>query len=172
VLPDSYLSVGKKILADEFGGSDRIILTKGGDSRYQSVKNGLSLIAEESVVFVHDGVRCLVTHDLIHRCYEQTLLKGSAVPAIPVTESVRAIDGHLHKPADRNQLRLIQTPQTFLSSILLPAFIQDEQDNFTDEATVVESSGQEVFLVEGEFTNMKITRPHDLDIAQKILGAR
>jgi 2-C-methyl-D-erythritol 4-phosphate cytidylyltransferase len=124
------------------------------------------------VVFVHDGVRCLVSKDLIERCYAQALDKGSAIPAVAATDSIRIISKDSHSVADRNTVRIIQTPQTFLSSILLPAFQTEYKDSFTDEATVVEHAGQEVFLIEGEYENIKITHPADLLIAERILEQR
>ena len=149
-----------------------ITLVEGGKTRFQSVKNGLSLIRDHSVIFVHDGVRCLVTGELIHRCYEQAIVKGSAVPTVAVTETVRLLEGYHHRMLDRNLVRLVQTPQTFLSTILLRAFEIEEQEHFTDEASVVEHAGEEVHLIEGEYTNVKITRPQDMAIAEEILRLR
>ena len=149
-----------------------ITLVEGGKTRFQSVKNGLSLIRDHSVIFVHDGVRCLVTGELIHRCYEQAIVKGSAVPTVAVTETVRLLEGYHHRMLDRNLVRLVQTPQTFLSTILLRAFEIEEQEHFTDEASVVEHAGEEVHLIEGEYTNVNITRPQDMAIAEEILRLR
>ncbi len=149
-----------------------ITIVEGGNSRFQSVKNGLSHVKEHSVIFVHDGVRCLVTGQLIHHCYEQAIVKGSAIPAVAVTETVRLVDDAGHHMLDRNAVRLVQTPQTFLSTILLKAFELEEQESFTDEASVVEASGEKVCLIEGEYTNVKITRPQDMAIAEEILRLR
>ena len=132
----------------------------------------MKTIKEESVVFVHDGVRCLITKDLIKNCYEQAILKGSAVPAVSASDSIRIADGDKSVVADRDKIRLVQTPQTFTSEIILPAFEQEFSHAFTDEATVVEASGKEIFLIEGEYNNLKITRPIDLLIAEKILEDR
>jgi 2-C-methyl-D-erythritol 4-phosphate cytidylyltransferase len=149
-----------------------IQLVEGGKTRFQSVKNGLALIKEHSVIFVHDGVRCLVTGQLIHRCYEQAIMKGSAVPTVAVTETVRVVDGDSHHVLDRNTVRMVQTPQTFLSPVLLHAFAREEQESFTDEASVVEHAGEKIYLIEGEYTNIKITRPQDMAIAEEILRLR
>jgi 2-C-methyl-D-erythritol 4-phosphate cytidylyltransferase len=149
-----------------------ITLVEGGNTRFQSVKNGLKEVKEHSVIFVHDGVRCLVTGQLIHHCYEQAIVKGSAIPAVAVTETVRLLEGEGHRMLDRNQVRMVQTPQTFLSTILLRAFEMEEQEGFTDEASVVEASGEKVYLIEGEYTNVKITRPQDMAIAEEILRLR
>ena len=169
VLPVDYTDMGQEII-DAFFDKERIRLTAGGDTRFQSVKNGLSLIDEESIIFVHDGVRCLVTKDLIQRCYLQAVETGTAIPAIPSKDSICLITDEGNEAFDRNGVMLVQTPQTFHSKILLPAFQIDYKDKFTDEATVVEAYGMKVSLVEGEENNIKITRPVDLLIAESILG--
>lgn len=168
VLPVEYTDMGQEII-DAYFDKDRIQITAGGDSRFQSVKNGLQLVGEESIVFVHDGVRCLLSTALIHRCYEKALESGSAVPAVPSKDSVRLIVGEANESVDRRSVMLIQTPQTFHSKILIPAFQIDDKDKFTDEATVVEAFGMQVTLVEGEETNIKITTPLDMVLAEKVL---
>ncbi len=168
VLPQAHIEKGKEIIAG-MNQHDRVTIAEGGDSRFQSVKNGLAFVTDPSVVFVHDGVRCLVSASLIERCYEQAVEKGSAIPAVAATDSIRLEEGSAHHVIDRDKVKIIQTPQTFLSSIILPAFQQPFDQAFTDEATVVEASGQPVFLIEGEHRNIKITRPIDLCIAEKLL---
>jgi len=168
VLPVAYTDMGQEII-DAFFDKERVRITAGGDTRFQSVKNGLALIEEESIIFVHDGVRCLLSQELIHRCYTQALETGTAIPAIVSKDSIRLINEEGNEAFDRNKVMLIQTPQTFHSKILLPAFQIDYKDKFTDEATVVEAYGMKVSLVEGEENNIKITRPVDLLIAEKIL---
>lgn len=169
VLPKEHLLLGKQI-ADMF--TTKIIIVEGGATRFDSVKNGLSFITSNAIVFVHDAVRCLVSVDLIMKCYEQALVKGSAIPAVAATDSIRIVDGSSSYVADRNDVRIIQTPQTFKSELLLAAFEQPFENKFTDEATVVEAFGEEVFLIEGDYNNLKITRPIDLLIAEKILEER
>jgi 2-C-methyl-D-erythritol 4-phosphate cytidylyltransferase len=171
VLPADYLVLGQQMIDAYFQGSAIEIIT-GGATRFHSVQNGLKAVVEPSVVFVHDGVRCLLTIDLIRRCYEQAVHKGSAIPAVAATDSIRLVDGDQHKIINRDAVRIIQTPQTFLSQILLPAFQQPYVDYFTDEATVVEANGDVVTLVAGEYENIKITRPADLIIAEQILADR
>ena len=169
VLPAEYTAIGQEIVNGYFD-KNRIHITTGGDTRFQSVKNGLALIEKESIIFVHDAVRCLLSINLIHRCYEQAVKTGTAIPAIASKDSIRLITDETSKPFDRNKVKLIQTPQTFQSKILLPAFQADYKDEFTDEATVVEASGVKISLVEGEENNIKITRPVDLLIAEKLIG--
>ncbi len=169
VLPEEHIERGEAIV-NELEKSGRVTITKGGATRYHSVQNGLKLIAENSIVFVHDGVRCLVSKDLIQRCYEQAVVKGSAIPAVAATDSIRiATDENNSIVADRTKVRIIQTPQTFKSEIIVPAFNQTYNDAFTDEATVVEAFGTSIFLIEGDYNNIKVTRPVDLVIAEKIL---
>jgi 2-C-methyl-D-erythritol 4-phosphate cytidylyltransferase len=189
VVPEAYLE-SAKVLVEGFGdggakagrnnegdrtvgASGRIRLVSGGDTRFHSVRNGLALIGEKNaIIFVHDGVRCLVSAALIERCYEQALRLGSAIPVIDCRDSVRlAEEEGRSKPIDRSRIKLVQTPQTFKGEILLPAYTQDHQESFTDEATVVEESGQAVYLVEGEETNIKITTAPDLVVAEKIMEA-
>jgi 2-C-methyl-D-erythritol 4-phosphate cytidylyltransferase len=169
VLPVSFLDEGQEII-DAYFDKQRIRLTTGGDTRFQSVKNGLKLIEEESIIFVHDAVRCLASTKLIHRCYETALQTGSAIPVVPARDSIRFLNGNGSDTIDRTKVVMVQTPQTFHSKILLPAYQIDYKDKFTDEATVVEAYGLKVSLTEGEETNIKITRPMDLLVAENILG--
>jgi 2-C-methyl-D-erythritol 4-phosphate cytidylyltransferase len=170
VLPEEYSDMGKEII-DAFFDYSRIQVTFGGETRFHSVQNGLKLVQDESIVFVHDAVRCLVSTELIQLCYEHTLQMGSAVPVIRSKDSVRFLneEGNDNEVIDRNKVVLVQTPQTFHSKILLPAFEIDYKERFTDEATVVEAFGLKISLVEGEEDNIKITRPVDLLIAEALL---
>lgn len=173
VLPEEYTDLGREII-DAWFDYSRIQITSGGETRFHSVKNGLVLAEKESIIFVHDAVRCLVTTDLIHRCYDNALKTGSAVPAVRSKDSVRILNEaeNDNEVLDRSKIVFIQTPQTFHSRILLPAFEIDFKERFTDEATVVEAFGLKISLVEGEENNIKITSPVDMVIAEKILEER
>jgi len=171
VLPADYIQEGQDLIASS-GRSQYFQFVVGGDTRFQSVKNGLTQVDPESIVFVHDAVRCLLTPDLIQRCYQQAVEKGSAIPAVASTDTIRIIDGTKHHLVNRENVMMIQTPQTFNTAILKIAFEQAYQPAFTDEANVLEASGKEVFLIEGEHENIKITRPLDLAIAEYILAKR
>ena len=181
VVPEAHLETAGELIKG-LTGAQRIRLAGGGDTRFHSVRNGLENIKEgpgdglpiggvaagkeeQAVIFVHDGVRCLVSKDLIQRCYEQAVQLGSAIPVIDCPDSVRLAEDVGSKPIDRRRIKLVQTPQTFRSDILLPAYMQDHQEAFTDEATVVEEAGHPVYLIEGERTNIKITTPEDLVMA-------
>lgn len=169
VLPEEYVAAGQEII-DAFFNYQRLQITVGGRTRFHSVQNGLQLVTEESIVFVHDAVRCLVSKDLIHRCYVAALEQGSAIPVIGSKDSVRLLSEEGNEALERNNIKLVQTPQTFHSKIILPAFNIDYKDKFTDEATVVEAYGLKVQLIEGEENNIKITRPIDLIIAEQNLN--
>ena len=169
VLPEEHIAAGQEII-DAFFDYDRIKITVGGRTRFHSVQNGLQLITEESIVFVHDGVRCLLSTELIQRCYQAAVEFGSAIPVTDSKDSVRVVNELGNEPIDRTLVKLVQTPQTFHSKILLPAFSIDYKDKFTDEATVVEAFGLKVHLIEGEEGNIKITRPVDLIFAEGIIN--
>lgn len=171
VLPSGYIEEGQKIIASS-GLSQEFQFVAGGDTRFQSVKNGLAEVDQDAVVFVHDAVRCLLTPALIQRCFQQAVEKGSAIPAVSSTDTIRLIDGASHHVVNRENVMMIQTPQTFIAALLIKAFEQVYKPSFTDEANVVESAGTPVFLVDGEFENIKITRPLDLAIAEYILAKR
>lgn len=170
VLPEDYSDIGKEVI-DAYFDYTRIQVTFGGETRFHSVQNGLRLVRDESIVFVHDAVRCLVSVDLIRECHEHALIMGTAVPVVRSKDSVRILneEGNDNEVLDRNKVVLVQTPQTFHSKILLPAFNIDYKEQFTDEATVVESFGLKISLIEGEENNIKITRPVDLLIAEALL---
>ncbi len=168
VLPEEHIGKGQEIIDGYFDNS-RLRIYAGGRTRFHSVQNGLSLINEECIIFVHDGVRCLVTPHLIKKCYEAAIEQGSAIPVVECSDSIRLLTANGNKILDRNKVRLVQTPQTFHSKILLPAYKIDYKETFTDEASVVESFGIKVNLIEGEKDNIKITTPEDLLSAEYFL---
>lgn len=170
VLPAHQISYAQMVL-EAFPERIDLTIVSGGETRFHSVQNGLKDLPEESIIMVHDGVRCLVSPALIRRCREEALLHGSAIPVIPATDSMRLVTGAGSEPVDRTRMRIIQTPQTFRGSVLLPAFAQTYQESFTDEATVVEAAGGTVYLTEGERRNLKITTPEDLLIASALIQA-
>jgi 2-C-methyl-D-erythritol 4-phosphate cytidylyltransferase len=170
VLPTDYIARGQEII-DAYFDATKITVTEGGRSRFHSVQNGLKLINKEAIVFVHDAVRCCVTPTLIQNCYTAAVEYGSALPVINCNDSLRIVhneDGN-SEAFDRTVMRIVQTPQTFHSKIILPAFEIDFKDKFTDEATVVEAFGLKIHLVDGEVSNIKITTPTDLVLAEALL---
>ncbi|WP_298297881.1 2-C-methyl-D-erythritol 4-phosphate cytidylyltransferase [Hydrotalea sp.] len=170
VLPATHLEPGHEII-QSLPKNQRIRLVAGGNTRFHSVQAGLASIPfkTDAIIFVHDAVRCLLSTKLIQQCYYQAIEKGSAIPAIQASDSIRQFKNGQSLPVNRDEIYLIQTPQTFQSKILLTAFQIPYCDAFTDEATVVEHSGTSIHLIEGEHQNIKITRPIDLLIAEKFL---
>ncbi len=171
VLPTDQLKSAQTVLRSYIGDIE-VTVVPGGETRFHSVQNGLQKVNNDGIVFVHDGARPLISDDLIRRCYDQAVDLGSAIPAVPIAESVRVVDGDSSRPVNRDQLRVIQTPQTFRTEIILPAFKQAYQPSFTDEATVVEANGTTVHLIDGLHDNIKITIPEDMTIAEVLLNAR
>lgn len=171
VLPKDHQQAGADIV-NTTSDPARIRITVGGETRFHSVMNGVALIENPGVVFVHDAVRCLITTGLIHRCYERTVEKGNAIPAIQPIDTLRIETPDGNQLIDRTKVRIIQTPQTFFSDIIKKAFEQPYDTSFTDEASVVEKLGVAIQLIEGEATNIKITRPLDILLAEKILEER
>lgn len=171
VLAEEYTETGLAIIRST-SDPDRIWVTTGGETRFHSVRNGLDHIRKQAVVFVHDGVRCLITPELIRTCYKAAVNNGNAVPAVSAVDSIRIDTVNGNEPVDRSRIRIVQTPQTFYSDLIKAAFEQDYNESFTDEASVVEQLGVKIHLVEGEPTNIKITQPLDLMIAEKVLEER
>jgi 2-C-methyl-D-erythritol 4-phosphate cytidylyltransferase len=171
VLPEAYLKIWEKIIKKQQI-SIKHSLVAGGETRSQSVKNGLKLITGSGLVAIHDGVRPIITTELIKNLFSEASSFGSAIPAIPVTDTVRHIQGDQSILIDRNQLRLVQTPQIFQSDIILKAYEKYGSESYTDDAAVVEKSGYEVHLCEGDPQNIKLTKPTDMLIAEAILGQR
>lgn len=142
----------------------------GGETRFLSVRNGLELALEDSLVAIHDGVRPLVSQTVIRNSFLMAEKYGTSVPAIPVNESMRIRENESSRTVDRKLIRIIQTPQTFKYSILKKAYEQPYQESFTDDATVVEAMGHKIHLIEGNIENIKITRKIDLRIAEALIG--
>ena len=152
------------------GGS--YLLADGGETRFHSVQNGLALIPDdaEGVVGVHDGVRPFPSIEVIRNCYETAREKKAVIPVIPVVETVRQLEGATSFTVPRDDYRLVQTPQCFDIQLLKDANRQPYNDNFTDDASVVEAYGFDITLVEGNRENIKITTPYDLKIAEVLIG--
>lgn len=156
-------------LCREYGFTLDYRIADGGETRFHSVQNGLSLIPdnENGVVGVHDGVRPFVSTEVIARCYDTARSAKAVIPVMPVVETLRYIEseGKGHNVL-RSDYRLVQTPQTFDIQLLKRANEQPYTEAFTDDASVVEAIGQKVTMVEGNRENIKITTPFDLQVAQ------
>ena len=146
-------------------------LANGGQTRFHSVQNGLALVPDDAqgVVGVHDGVRPFPSIEVIRNCYETAREKKAVIPVIPVVETVRHLEGESSVTVPRGDCRLVQTPQTFDIQLLKAANHQPYNDGFTDDASVVESYGHTITLVEGNRENIKITTPYDIVVAEAII---
>ncbi len=138
----------------------------GGETRFHSVKNGLSAIREDEIVGIHDAARPFVPKEVIERCYREAFdFRCGVVPVIGEKNSIRLITGYEHKPLDRKKIRVVQTPQVFPADLLKNAYETPYREEFTDDASVAEAGGIRLKLVEGEEKNIKITTPLDLKFA-------
>ena len=170
VLPEAQQDYWRG-LCREYHFEVEYLLANGGQTRFHSVQNGLALVPDnaEGVVGVHDGVRPFPSIDVIHSCYETARKKKAVIPVIPVVETVRRLEGGSSVTVPRGDYRLVQTPQTFDIQLLKAANRQPYNDGFTDDASVVESYGHAITLVEGNRENIKITTPYDIIVAEAII---
>jgi 2-C-methyl-D-erythritol 4-phosphate cytidylyltransferase len=146
---------------------------KGGETRFDSVKNGLEAIkSDNGFVAIHDAVRPLVSIDTISRCFNSAMKYGNALPAISPNESVRIIVAGENKSIDRKKIYLIQTPQVFSISRIKEAYKQKYKPEFTDDATVFETLGEKINIVKGDILNIKLTTSIDMEFAETVLKRR
>jgi 2-C-methyl-D-erythritol 4-phosphate cytidylyltransferase len=171
VLPEDDFEIWKAI-CKKFNFNKPVILQKGGETRFQSVKNGLSKIEGPGLVAIHDGVRPLVSEDIIGASFRLAAVHQSAVAAVRLKDSIRITDQDNTKAVDRSRFRLIQTPQTFDVDLIKQAYQMKEDVSLTDDASVAEKSGLVISLFEGSYENIKITTPEDLIIAEAFLNVK
>ena len=170
VLPEAQQAYWQE-LCEKYDFKVKYQLANGGQTRFHSVQNGLALVPDdaEGVVGVHDGVRPFPSIEVIKNCYETARTAKAVIPVIPVVETVRHLEGDSSVTVPRGDYRLVQTPQTFDIQLLKAANRQPYNDGFTDDASVVESYGYQITLVEGNRENIKITTPYDLKIAEVLI---
>ena len=144
-------------------------VVSGGETRFHSVRNGLKMIQDEGIVFIHDGVRPLVSPETIDRCFQMAVKNGNAIPVLQVTDSLRKLKRNQSNSVDRTLYLIVQTPQTFRTEQILMAYQQEYKRTFTDDASVAEKAGIPIFYVTGNPENIKITAPTDLIIAEAFL---
>jgi 2-C-methyl-D-erythritol 4-phosphate cytidylyltransferase len=152
----------------QFGIEHQIVA--GGSERFYSVLKGLAAVETESIVAIHDAVRPLVSQELIDKAYQIAQENGNAIPGVVPSDSLRLRNGNSSKIINRDEVRLIQTPQVFRSEQLKKAYQQAYSTRFTDDASVVEAAGFEINLIEGERSNIKITYPQDIILANQFLA--
>lgn len=169
VMNPKWQHLWEKMLT-QFPLKNTIITAEGGPTRFHSVKNGLGKITDNnSVVGIHDAVRPLVSFDVIHTAFKEAEVFGNAIPVIPVYESIRIKDGPFNEPIDREKLLIVQTPQCFQTSVIKNAYRQNYDEKFTDDALVLENTGERIRLVAGNIENIKITRLADIRIAETLM---
>jgi len=179
VLPEAQQEYWQE-LCKKYDFKVEYLLANGGQTRFHSVQNGLALVPDdaEGVVGVHDGVRPFPSIEVIRNCYETARTAKAVIPVIPVVETLRHISLTSHplpltsKTVPRDEYRLVQTPQTFDIQLLKAANRQPYNDGFTDDASVVESYGHKITLVEGNRENIKITTPYDITVAEAIINIK
>ena len=188
VLPEAQQTYWHQ-LCEEYHFDVKYQIANGGQTRFHSVQNGLALIPDdaEGVVGVHDGVRPFPSVEVIRNCYETARTAKAVIPVIPVVETVRELTGtgtmsSAHNSGvpvpvssvtvPRDKYRLVQTPQTFDIQLLKAANRQPYNDGFTDDASVVESYGHQITLVDGNRENIKITTPYDIVVAEAIINSQ
>ncbi|MES2062227.1 MAG: 2-C-methyl-D-erythritol 4-phosphate cytidylyltransferase [Bacteroidota bacterium] len=148
-------------------------ITMGGETRFHSIKNAVDSIVDDDVLIaVHDAVRPLVSTDIINEAYRCAAENGTAVTAVKSRDSIRQIKGNISTSLNRDSIYLVQTPQTFQSALLKKAYQQSYTDTFTDDASVVEQSGVAITLITGDYSNIKITFPEDIAIAEALINKK
>ncbi|GAB1444899.1 MAG: 2-C-methyl-D-erythritol 4-phosphate cytidylyltransferase [Cyclobacteriaceae bacterium] len=171
VLPEDDFPIWRSICA-RFHFDRPILLQMGGETRFQSVKRGLDLINGDGLVAIHDGVRPLVSEDIIAASFHLAAVHKTAVAAVRLKESIRMTDIDATKAMDRSRFRLIQTPQTFDVNLIKQAYKIKEDLSLTDDASVAEKSGHSISLFEGSYRNIKITTEEDLIVAEALLHSK
>ena len=142
-------------------------IVEGGAERFHSVKNGIEALSDAvDLIAVQDGVRPFATKEMILRAVECAAKNGSAIPVVKAVDSYRRVEGEKSHIVDREELRIVQTPQIFAAPILRAAYDTPFRKEFTDDASVVEFSGENIYLCEGDYANIKITTPSDMLIAE------
>ncbi len=172
VLPEQHIEIWKS-MCEKFKILIPHNIVAGGPTRYHSVKSGLKACAEQvtgTIVAIHDGVRPFISHSLLKEGFSVAELKGSAIPVIPVKESLREVHGAYSQIVPRNLYHIVQTPQFFNLNLILDAYRIPYSETFTDDASVFEASGRDISIIQGNDENIKITSPVDLLIAERILS--
>ncbi len=168
VLPEAAHEPWKALcLEHRFHGNHELV--EGGPTRFHSVKNGLKLIPTNCLVAIHDGVRPLVSLETISRVFQFAEKFGNAIPVVGVNDSVRIREQASSHPLPREHIRLVQTPQCFHSDLIREAYNCNYHETFTDDASVLESAGERLFLTDGNYENIKVTTPADFVVAEAFL---
>ena len=172
VLPEDDIKLWES-LCIQYHYNKKVTLVHGGETRFQSVRNGLKAIdGDDGLVAIHDGVRPLVSEDIIGASFRLAAVHDTAVAAVRLKESIRMTDQDNTKAMDRSKFRLIQTPQTFKVNLIKEAYQGKEDSSLTDDASVAEKAGHIISLFEGSYENIKITTPEDMVVAEALLHSK
>lgn len=167
VLPAEHIEFWKNFSARFEVAKHSIV--EGGEERFYSVRNGIEALSEAvDLIAIQDGVRPFASKELILRTVACANENGTAIPVVKAVDSYRMVESDGSHIIDRTPLRIVQTPQIFAAPILRAAYDTVFRSEFTDDASVVEYSGENIALCEGEYSNIKITTPDDLIIAESI----
>lgn len=171
VLPKSQISFWNELCQKQAFFLEHTVV-KGGNTRFESVKNGLNSIeVNEGLVAIHDGVRPIIKKEIIDLAFMSAEQNGNAIVSVPLKDSIRKVEYKQNEHKDRSKYRLIQTPQTFQLQLIKSAFEVNYQSHFTDDASVLEYAGHRINLIDGDYRNLKITTPEDLLVAESFLEA-
>lgn len=169
VLHGHYIDYWKELCV-EYNFNIECELIEGGDTRFQSVKNGLMNVPDYKIVAIHDAARPLITHELIVQCYHHSNKdQCGIVPVVDEKNSLRLVQDGKHKPFDRGNIKIVQTPQTFPAHLIKKAYQTSFKPSYTDDATVAENDGVLIKLIQGEDSNIKVTTSIDMDVASFLL---
>lgn len=168
VLPDHQVEVWNNLVTT-FNFDINHQVTIGGESRFESVKNGLSRIDQEGLVAIHDGVRPLVSTEVIGRTFKLAEKRGNAIPKVPIKDSLRSLSGDRNRSVDRSHYVAVQTPQVFELSLVKNAYDKAVGDGFADDASVLDNYGEQIHLCDGDESNIKVTTKFDLVFAASLL---
>lgn len=168
VIHSEYLTLWEQLVRN-FKVSIPHQVVAGGETRFDSVKNGLGLVNHDGLIAVHDAARPIINKGFLESLFSAALTYGSAIPVLPVSDTIRVLDGNTSHQYDRTFLRAVQTPQIFKVSELQRAYTQSYQPTFTDDGSVMESAGFLLHLTEGRTDNIKITHPQDIAVAEVLI---
>lgn len=170
VLPENYVDYWNKLCSSS-GFNIPHNIVEGGPTRFHSVKAGLSKIPYGELVLIHDAARPFPSQATINNVVSVVLRKGNAIPVIDIPDSVREVTGNFNRSIDRNIIKAIQTPQGYYSEKIKDAYNQPYNELFTDDASVLESTGEKINIVTGNPENIKISKAIDLIIAESIFNS-
>lgn len=169
VLPREHISLWKNLAARFDVAVHKCV--EGGKERFDSVKAGIAALSPDvEYVAIHDGVRALVSKRLIINAMLKIESVDAVIPVVEAVDSYRVVEGESNEVIPRSKLRIVQTPQLFRADILRKAYSQEYNPRFTDDATVVESLGVKITLIEGERSNIKLTTPEDMVYAEAMIA--